>query len=138
MSKSIYARAIGISLLKSLSYIIGLTAGFLFIAERVPAMLFVIVLYVFYFFITFLFAEWIFEDGNVQTKQLVIIIASTFLIEMVLSISFFRFMGVGSINLENISKSVVFLILHGGAMFSALYLRKRMLAKEGLAEGLES
>jgi hypothetical protein len=138
MSKSIYRRAIGISLLKSISYIIGLAAGLLFIADRVPPLLFVVALYFFYVVITFLFGEWIFEDGSVGTKQLIMIILVTFLVEMVITISFFRYMGIAALTFENISKSVVFLVLHGGALFAALYVRKRMLAKEGLAEGLES
>jgi hypothetical protein len=138
MAKSIYKRALGISFLKSLSYIIAVSAGLIFVAERVSPILFIVVLHFFYFLITFLFAEWIFEDVTVRTKQLVIIIIYTFVVETVLSVSFFRFMGMTTFNFAVVYKSFIFLALHGGAMFAALYVRKRIWAKEGLAEGLES
>lgn len=138
MAKSIYPRALGISLLKSIAYIIALSAGLIFVAESVSPILFIVVLHFFYFLITFLFAEWIFSDVTVRTKQLILIIIYTFLVETIISVAFFRFMGLTMFNFEVFYKSLIFLALHGGAMFAALYVRKRIWAKEGLAEGLES
>lgn len=135
---SIYSRSIGISLLKSIAYMIALSAGMLFVAERISPVLFLVALYVLYFFLTFFFSEWIFEDVTVRTKQLVIIILVTFLLETILSVGFFRYMGLTTFNFQVLYRSLIFLVLHAGGMVAALTVRRRAWAREGLSEGLES
>jgi hypothetical protein len=137
-TKSIYTRALGISALKSVTYILLVLACMLTIADDIPPVLFLAALHVFYFFITFLYAEWIFHDPHVRTQRLIGVILLTFLLELAISTAFFRWLGLTTLDAEVLLKSGVFLLLHGSAMSAALYLRKRSLAKHGLAEGLES
>jgi hypothetical protein len=138
MTKPIYTRALGISALKSVTYILLVLGGMLTIADDIPPVLFIVSLHVFYFFITYLYAEWIFHDPHVRARQLVNVILLTFLLELAVSSAFFRWLGLATLDAEILLKSAVFLILHGSAMSAALYVRKRISAQRGLAEGLES
>ncbi|MBD3251567.1 hypothetical protein GF380_03905 [Candidatus Uhrbacteria bacterium] len=133
-----YLRALAISALKSTTYMFALLFGIIFIAEHISPFLFLLTLYCFYFLITFLFAEWIFNDVHIRTKALVIIILISFIIETILLVAFFRRLGMTTFNMTVIYRSFIFLAMHAGAMIAAKYVRKRFWATSGLAEGLES
>lgn len=132
-------RALGISTVKSIVYIMAAIAGILFLASAIPPLVYLTIFYILFFVNTFVFSEWIFKGQDIRTLDLAASILATYLWD-VLFISLF-FVWLVDINMfaqQDALQHLVFGTIHGVSMYSAYYIRKRFAAKLGLAEGLEA
>lgn len=138
--KKILLRALGITTVKTIVYLVVMLVGMLFFATRIPPLAFTL-LYGFIFALnTFLFAEWIFLRGEHHPiKALILTFVCTYLWDVVFSIAFLSWLLRTNLLSEQSFKShALYFAIHAVAMGSAYYLKKRSVAGRVLTEGIEN
>ncbi len=135
--KYFYLRALGITTVKNLLFIIVNVAVLMTIASHIPQ----VVLTVIFLFVlglnTFLFSEWIFANGYLPFRTLIITIVGTFAWDVLIWVGFFSWLYQQNMLVRQ-SAFFIFVpfIIHAGAMWTAYVTRKRTLAGSVNTEGL--
>jgi hypothetical protein len=134
---SFYLRALGITTVKNLLFILMNVAILMTVAPHVPQ---AVLTAVFLFVLglnTFLFSEWIFANGYLPFRALVITIVGTFIWDLMIWIGFFSWLYQQNMFIRQ-SAFFIFVpfAIHVGAMWMAYITRKRALAGGSSTEGL--
>ncbi len=135
--KYFYLRALGITTVKNLLFIIVNVAVLMTIASHIPqAVLTVIFLFVLGLN-TFLFSEWIFASGYLPFRALIMTIVGTFAWDVLVWVGFFSWLYQQNMLIRQ-SAFFIFVpfFIHAGAMWTAYVTRKRVLAGSVDTEGL--
>ena len=137
--KKLYLRALSITTLRSMAYLLILLVGVLFIGDRISPVLLSTMYVAIYFINAFLFAEWMFTGIHIKIQHLATIVVGTFIWDAFLSLLVMSWMQGRNlfINQPFWPNALLFLI-HVIALSAAYILKKRMHATQSLAEGLES
>ncbi len=135
----IYLRALGISTLKNIALNTAALLGVLFVYGYVPGWLFGYGFPVLFLFITYLFAEWTFNDPRLVLRHAAIVTVAAYLWDAFVSILIWNRWSSGNLFFtQRLGPHLIFFTLHATAMLGAWYMHKRNGVKMSLAEGLEA
>lgn len=135
----VYLRALGISTLKNVAYNTLVILSVLFIFGFVPGWLYQYGFFLLFLGVTYVFAEWIFDDLRLGLNVAIGITAATYLWDTFVSILIWNYFTRDNLFVkQRLVVHVIFFALHAVAMLGAWYVRRRVKVKMSLAEGLES
>lgn len=134
-----HLRALGISSLKNVTFNTAAFLGVLMVYRNVPDWLFGYGFKALFLFLTYLFAEWTFNDPRLPWRRAVGFTVSTYVWDVFVSILIWSSLVKANLFFEQrLANHLIFFGLHALAMLGAWYVRKRMRVKMSLAEGLEA
>lgn len=138
--KHILFRALGISTLKNILFIILSVVGMLTLALKMNLVAFSALFFFIYAVNGFVFAEWIFKKGHRYVFSHVLITAvATFALDSFISIGFFSWVYKTNMFLQQAFWPNLFMFfIHLIVFLGAYFLRLRFSAMQSLSEGLES
>lgn len=132
-----YLRALGITTVKNLLFIVMNVAVLMTIAARIPQAILTTVFLFIFGLNTFLFSEWIFAKGYLRLRTLLILIGGTFVWDFVIWVSFFSWLYRQNMLTHQTAFYVLIpLVIHVGAMWMAYVVKKREIAGGSATEGL--
>jgi hypothetical protein len=134
-----YLRALGISTVKNVLFILFSLAAMVFFALNVPNYMYQGVSMIVFFGLAFLFAEWIFRKSKLRLRQAVLVSLAMYVWDVLVSILVWSWMLDENLFLQQLFTShLIFLSLHLVASIAAWYADKRFHVSRNLAEGLEA
>src|SRR3990167_2166861 len=135
----VFVRALCISTLKNVAYNTIVILSILFVFGLVPGWLYQYGFFLLFLGVTYVFAEWIFNDLRLGLRIAVGITVASYVWDSFVSILIWNYFTRENLFVkQRLIVHTIFFTLHAVAMLGAWVIRRRVKVNMSLAEGLES
>jgi hypothetical protein len=134
-----YLRALGISTLKNVLFILFSIAAAMFFLLNVPNIMYQALTLAVFFGLAFLFGEWVYRKSKLRLRQAVFVALAMYFWDLFISILVWSWILDDNLFFkQRLIDQLIFIPLHLIACVAAWYAGKRMRVAHNLAEGLEA
>jgi hypothetical protein len=134
-----YLRALGISTLKNVLFILFSVAALIFFFQYIPYILYEIMSLAVFIGLSFLFAEWVYRKSKLCLRQVILVALAMYLWDILVSILVWSWLMDDNLFFkQQFLNHFIFLSLHLITCVAAWYAGKRTRVAQYFAEGLEA
>lgn len=133
-----FSRALGITTIRSIIFIFFLFVWMVFLLEHLPAALNILGIYGTFFFLSTVFAGWIFHGRKTTWPEFALVVFVTYVWDWLVTLLFYSWLlNENLFDAQRLLEHLYYLGMYVVAMYLGMIFKRRQSVQQNLAEGLE-